>query len=274
MCLIYHQYTLSSCSPPPLPHLFPSSRLISPLLPLFFYYSTNTPNTGLTSALGLSQICHPGGYSHGNGGHEVTDVPRVCRRCAHEEGSPPVLPLPPPPYFSSFTKGGVGVGVGRESRGKFFAITKLDKTAHAGSHELECNVPEGCVPGILVVIGEGLAHEEKRLIVGFASILVDRPLSHTHPAGTSITIYDPHQLAVGFHSAVTTTTSTTNTNTNNHSTTVFDALHHNQRHTEVMRKTHHQHRQRESEQAPYRPTIPSSSQDIVMRRYVSRDTSF
>ena len=223
--------------------------------------------------MGLSQICHPGGYSHGNGGQEVTDVPRVCRRCAHEEGSPPILPLPPPPYFSSFTKGGVGVGVGRESRGKFFAITKLDKAVSAGSHELECNVPEGCVPGMLVVLGEGLGHEEKRLIVGFASILVDRPLSYTHPAGTSITIYDPHQLAVGFHSAVTNTT-TTNTNTNNHSTTVFEALHHNQRHTEVMRKTHHQHRQRESEQAPYRPTIPSSSQDIVMRRYVSRDTSF
>ena len=117
-----------------------------------------------------------------------------------------------------------------------------------------------------VVIGEGLAYEEKRVIVGFASILVDYPLSHTHPIGTPLTIYDPNHLSVGLNS--TGATATTTATTNHSAASVFDALHHNQRHTEVMRKTYHQHRQRESEQAPYRPTIPPTSQDIVMRRYV------
>ena len=60
---------------------------------------------------------------------------------------------------------------------------------------------------MLVVIGEGYDDEEERHIAGFASILVDRPLSHTHPAGTPITIYDPKQLAL---------TSANNNNNNNH----------------------------------------------------------
>ena len=75
-------------------------------------------------------------------------------------------------------------------RGNPFATTQLDVSVEVGSSELHCNVPDGCVPGMLVVIGEGLDNEEMRLIVGFASILVDHPLSHTHPVGTPLTIYD------------------------------------------------------------------------------------
>ena len=78
----------------------------------------------------------------------------------------------------------------RKDRGKPFATTRLDAVAIASSSELECIVPEGCVPGMLVVIGEGLDNEEERLISGFASILVDRPLSHTHLVGTLLIIYD------------------------------------------------------------------------------------
>ena len=79
---------------------------------------------------------------------------------------------------------------GKKDRGKPFATTRLDAVAVASSSELECIVPEGCVPGMLVVIGEGLDNEEERLISGFASILVDRPLSHTHLVGTLLIIYD------------------------------------------------------------------------------------
>ena len=75
-------------------------------------------------------------------------------------------------------------------RGNPFATTALDAPVEEGSSELQCNVPDGCLPGMLVVIGEGLDNEEQRLIVGFASILVDQPLSHAHPIGTSITIYN------------------------------------------------------------------------------------
>ena len=200
----------------------------------------------------------------------MVDVPRVCIGCAHEEGSPPVQPLPPPPpssLSSSFARGGAGVGSLQESRGKLFATTKLDVVATVGSKELKCNVPAGCVSGMLVVIEEGVRNEESRLIVGFASILIDRPLSHTHSIGTSIAIYYNNHFAVGSNTASTTTTATAIATTSQPAS-VFHALHHNQRHTEVMRKTHNQHRQRESEQAPYRPSIPPTSQDIVMRRYV------
>jgi hypothetical protein len=43
---------------------------------------------------------------------------------------------------------------------------------------------------MLVVIGEGEDNEEERLISGFASILIDRPLSYTHFVGTLLVIYD------------------------------------------------------------------------------------
>ena len=75
-------------------------------------------------------------------------------------------------------------------RGIVFATTKLDFAAEAGSSELECSVPDGCVSGMLVVIGEGLDDEEERHISGFASIIVNHPLSHTHPVGTIVNIYD------------------------------------------------------------------------------------
>ena len=75
-------------------------------------------------------------------------------------------------------------------RDKLFATTILEAAVTAGSCELLCNVPEGCVPGMLVVIGEGLDAEEERYIAGFASILVNQTLSHFHPIGTLITIYD------------------------------------------------------------------------------------
>ena len=84
----------------------------------------------------------------------------------------------------------------RVRRGKPFATTKLDAPVKAGASELQCNVPAGCLPGMLVVIGEGLDDEEERHISGFASILVDHPLSHTHPVGTPINIYDPNQLSL------------------------------------------------------------------------------
>ena len=78
----------------------------------------------------------------------------------------------------------------KNGRGKPFATTKLDAAAKAGSSELECIVPEGCVSGMLVVIGEDLDDEEERHIAGIGSIVVDHPLSHTHPVGTPLTIYD------------------------------------------------------------------------------------
>ena len=84
----------------------------------------------------------------------------------------------------------------RVRRGKPFAATKLDVLVKVGTNELQCNVPAGCMPGMLVVIGEGLDDEEERHISGFASILVDQPLSHTHPVGTTITIYDPNHLSL------------------------------------------------------------------------------
>ena len=81
-------------------------------------------------------------------------------------------------------------------RGKPFATTRLNAAAIAGGRELECNVPAGCMPGMLVVIGEGHDHEEERHISGFASILIDHPLSHTHSVGTIVNIYDPDQLVL------------------------------------------------------------------------------
>ena len=85
-------------------------------------------------------------------------------------------------------------------RGKPLATTRLLAPANAGSSELVCNVPAGCLSGMLVVIGDGNDNEEERHIVGFASILVDHPLSHAHPVGTIVTIYDPNQLALASHS--------------------------------------------------------------------------
>ena len=90
--------------------------------------------------------------------------------------------------------------VARARRGKPFATTRLDAPANAGSSELVCNVPARCLSGMLVVIGDGNDNEEERHIVGFASILVDHPLSHAHPVGTIVTIYDPNQLALASHS--------------------------------------------------------------------------
>ena len=84
----------------------------------------------------------------------------------------------------------------RVRRGKPFATVILDAVVKAGTNELQCKVPAGCMAGMLVVIGEGLDDEEERLISGFASILIDQPLSHAHPVGTPITIYDPNQLAL------------------------------------------------------------------------------
>ena len=91
-------------------------------------------------------------------------------------------------------------------RDKPFATTQLDVPVKAGSSELYCNVPAGCMAGMVVVIGEGLDNEEQRLISGFASILIDQPLTHAHPIGTPITIYDPKHLS---------STSANNNNNNN-----------------------------------------------------------
>ena len=99
-----------------------------------------------------------------------------------DESSEPALTEQPAPTSSS------------SQLDKPFATTYLDALVEAGSSELQCKVPEGCVIGMLIVIGEGLEHEEVRYITGFASILIDIPLSHTHPIGTIITIYDPNQF--------------------------------------------------------------------------------
>ena len=85
-------------------------------------------------------------------------------------------------------------------RGKPFATTRLLAHANSGSSELECNVPVGSLPGMVVVIGDGYDNEEERQISGFASILIDHPLSHAHPVGTIVTIYDPNQLALALYS--------------------------------------------------------------------------
>ena len=90
-------------------------------------------------------------------------------------------------------------------RGKPLATTRLLAPANAGSSELVCNVPAGCLSGMLVVIGDGNDNEEERHIVGFASILVDHPLSHAHPVGTIVTIYDPNQLVHTSNLAAVTT---------------------------------------------------------------------
>ena len=95
--------------------------------------------------------------------------------------------------------------VARARRGKPFATTRLDAPANAGSSELVCNVPARCLSGMLVVIGDGNDNEEERHIVGFASILVDHPLSHAHPVGTIVTIYDPNQLVHTSNLAAVTT---------------------------------------------------------------------
>ena len=52
------------------------------------------------------------------------------------------------------------------------------------------------MPGMLVVIGQGFNNEDERCIAGFASILVDQPLSRSYPTGTLITIYDPNHVAL------------------------------------------------------------------------------
>ena len=81
-------------------------------------------------------------------------------------------------------------------RGKAFATTKLDAPAKTGGSKLQCKVPTGCLPGMLVVIGEGLNNDDERCIAGLASILVDQPLSRSYPIGTPVTIYDPNHLAL------------------------------------------------------------------------------
>ena len=52
------------------------------------------------------------------------------------------------------------------------------------------------MPGMLVVIGEGISNDDERCISGLGSILVDRPLSRAYPIGTLITIYDPAHAAL------------------------------------------------------------------------------
>jgi hypothetical protein len=64
--------------------------------------------------------------------------------------------------------------------------TVVAEPAPAGVKELEVVSQDGFVVGDTVVITGG-GNSETRAIAGFGSIVLDAPLEHTYPAGSSIT---------------------------------------------------------------------------------------
>jgi len=79
------------------------------------------------------------------------------------------------------------------------ASTTLTTPVPAGSSKIDVPAPAGTEKGSVVVVGSG-ATAEKRTVTGFGSILLDRPLQNTHPAGTTLNVYAPGTEVPGFPS--------------------------------------------------------------------------
>ena len=68
------------------------------------------------------------------------------------------------------------------------AVTVLYKQANPGDNTLNLPTPDGAQIGMDVIIGTG-SNAEKRTIVGFGSLILDRPLDNAHPVSTPVFLY-------------------------------------------------------------------------------------
>ena len=66
--------------------------------------------------------------------------------------------------------------------------TKLMTPALKGDTKLDVETREGCVVGMPMVIGQGVL-SERAIIAAVGSVILDRPLKHSHPKGCPIMFY-------------------------------------------------------------------------------------
>lgn len=71
-------------------------------------------------------------------------------------------------------------------------LTSLAELMTAGSTFLNVTRQEGFLIGQDVVVGRGTNQEEVHTIVGFGSIILERPLRFAHPAGTMVEVHLGH----------------------------------------------------------------------------------
>ena len=81
---------------------------------------------------------------------------------------------------------------------KLMAQANLISSAKEGSSRLDVKLPPGILKGMHVVIGDAV-RMEVREIIGFGSILINKPLQYSHPVGSTIRIFSGGPIEITYN---------------------------------------------------------------------------